>query len=110
MVDNTQTGKVVTEEGDEVVAVTGNNNTSPVQTGPAGFLSKEPVAIQAVIQAGIALAIGFGFSISPEQMGLILMFTAAILGLVTRQQVTPFITTGVASKTENSGTIELPRE
>lgn len=105
---NTNPANVVTERGEEVVAVDNNNNQAPVQTGAGGWLSREPVAVQAVIQAAIAMAMGFGFDISPEQMGLILMFTAAVLGLITRQQVTPFISTGVPVKSK--GTIEVPRQ
>ena len=48
----------------------------------------EPSMILAVVSAGLALGMGFGLNISPEQMGLIMAFAAAILGLITRSQVT----------------------
>lgn len=48
----------------------------------------EPTMILAVVSAGIALAIGFGANISTQQMGLIMAFVAAVLGLINRSQVT----------------------
>lgn len=51
--------------------------------------NREPAAVLAVVQAGLALGIGFGLSLTTEQMSLILAFTAAVLGLVTRSKVTP---------------------
>ena len=50
---------------------------------------REPAAIIAVIQALIALGIGFGLNLSGEQTALIVAAFAAVLGLVTRSQVTP---------------------
>ncbi len=61
---------------------------------PTSFLTREPVALQAVVQAALGLFIGFGLPVSTEQMGLVLVFTAAILALMTRQNVTPFEATG----------------
>lgn len=51
--------------------------------------NREPVAILATLHALIALAIGFGLSISPEQFGLVEVALAAVLGLVARSQVSP---------------------
>lgn len=51
------------------------------------FLDKEPAVILGVLQAALALAIGFGLKISPEQMGLIMAFAAAVVALVVRQNV-----------------------
>jgi len=48
----------------------------------------EPTLILAVVQAGIALGIGFGLHVSTEQMALILTFTGAVLALINRGQVT----------------------
>lgn len=56
---------------------------------PATIFGREPVAIQAVLQAALALGIGFGLQLSAAQIGLILAFSAAMLGLITRMQVTP---------------------
>ena len=50
---------------------------------------REPVAILAVIQAGIALGMAYGLSVTPEQMALMLTFTGAVLALITRSQVSP---------------------
>lgn len=50
---------------------------------------REPALILAAVQAAIALAIGFGVDISPEQFGLIMAFCAAVLGLIVRQRVSP---------------------
>lgn len=75
------------------------NNVDPtaevqVQKKPAPFFSREPVMIMATIQTFLALAMGFGLEITVEQMGLILGFSAAVLSLITRQQVTPFVSSG----------------
>lgn len=48
----------------------------------------EPTMILSVVSAGIALAIGFGAHISTQQMGFIMAFVAAVLGLINRSQVT----------------------
>lgn len=72
---------------------------------PPSWLTREPVAVQAVIQAFIGLVIGFGLPVTTEQMGLILVFTASVLALITRQQVTPFEASGNAlvNKDKNVG-------
>jgi hypothetical protein len=41
----------------------------------------------AVVSGAVALAIGFGAHITVEQMGLIMAFSAAVLGVITRQSV-----------------------
>lgn len=51
--------------------------------------NREPAATLAVVQAALALAVGFGLALTGEQVALILAFTAAVLGWVTRSQVTP---------------------
>jgi hypothetical protein len=50
---------------------------------------REPAMILAAVQAVIALAVGFGLPVSPAQVALIVAFTAAALGVVTRSQVSP---------------------
>ena len=50
---------------------------------------REPALIIAAIQALLALGVGFGLRVTPEQMALILAAAAAVLGVITRQQVTP---------------------
>jgi hypothetical protein len=37
----------------------------------------------------MALAVSFGLSLTPEQIGAILALSAAVLAIVTRQLVTP---------------------
>lgn len=49
----------------------------------------EPAMVLAVVQAGLALAVGFGVHITTEQMGLVMAFAAAVFGLWTRSRVTP---------------------
>lgn len=49
----------------------------------------EPVMVLALIEAGIALAVGFGLDWTAEQVALVVAFTAALLGLVARSAVTP---------------------
>lgn len=68
--------------------------TAGVAQSAPSWLTTEPVALQATIQAAIGVAIGFGMPVSSEQMSLILIFTAAVLAMITRQQVTPFSATG----------------
>lgn len=54
-----------------------------------GLWGREPAAVLAVVQAGLALGIGFGVTLTQEQMALILALTAAVIGLITRQHVAP---------------------
>ena len=54
------------------------------------LIKNEPVAFQALIQATIALLVGFNvIDISEEQFGLLMAFTAAFLAFFTRKAVTP---------------------
>jgi hypothetical protein len=53
------------------------------------LIKQEPVGVQGIIQAVLALGTSFGLGLSNSQMGAILAVTAAILALLTRQQVTP---------------------
>ena len=48
----------------------------------------EPTLVLSVVSAGVALAVGFGAHVTTEQMGLIMAFAAAVLGLINRSQVT----------------------
>lgn len=57
---------------------------------PSGsFLGREPALWIGVIGALVSLAIGFGVDITTEQFGLIMAAVSAVLGLVTRSQVSP---------------------
>ena len=53
------------------------------------MFGREPALIIGVVQAIVALAVGFGLDVTEEQVGLILAATAAVLAFVTRSQVTP---------------------
>lgn len=57
---------------------------------PSGsFLGREPALWLAAVGAIVSLAIGFGLEVTTEQFGLIMAAVAAVLGLVTRSQVSP---------------------
>lgn len=51
--------------------------------------NREPVMFLAVLQAAVALAMAFGLKLSATEIGAIMAFTAAVLGLITRSQVVP---------------------
>lgn len=53
------------------------------------MFGREPAVILGLVSALIALAVGFGLDITPEQVGLIMAAVTAIIGFVTRSQVTP---------------------
>jgi uncharacterized protein (DUF2062 family) len=42
---------------------------------------------QAIVSAGLALAVGFGLAITPAQIGLVAAFLAAVGGFVIRANV-----------------------
>ena len=50
--------------------------------------SREPAMILAVVQAALALLMGFGLKLTGDQVALVMAFLAAVLGLLTRRQVT----------------------
>lgn len=50
---------------------------------------REPVLYLTLVEVTLALAAGFGLDLSGRQITLIVAFTAAVLGVVTRQRVTP---------------------
>lgn len=53
------------------------------------IFGREPALIIGLIQAGLALAIGFGLALTAGQVGAILAFSAAVLSVVTRSKVSP---------------------
>lgn len=59
------------------------------------MFGKEPALIIGAVNALLALGVGFGLPVTPAQVGLINGAVAAILAVVTRQQVVPV---GVADK------------
>jgi hypothetical protein len=56
--------------------------------------NREPALILAFVSAVIALVISFGLDLSTDQVGAIMAVVAALLGLITRSQVTPTAKTG----------------
>jgi hypothetical protein len=49
--------------------------------------AREPAVWLGLIQAGLALGVGFGLHVTTEQMGLIMAFAAAVAAVVIRQNV-----------------------
>lgn len=52
-------------------------------------IKEEPAALMAVIQTAVILAVEFGLDLTTGQQASILAASAAVLGLLTRQMVTP---------------------
>lgn len=53
------------------------------------ILGREPILILAAVQATIALVAAFGLQLSAEQIAALVAFSAAVLGVIARQRVTP---------------------
>lgn len=53
------------------------------------IFGREPALVMGVVQAGLALGIGFGLALTAAQVSLILAFSAAVLSLVVRRKVAP---------------------
>lgn len=51
--------------------------------------NREPALILSALNAILALAVGFGAPVTPQQAALINAAVVAVLGLITRSQVTP---------------------
>lgn len=49
----------------------------------------EPALVMGLVQAAIILAVSFGLDLTDTQTAALLAFTAALLSVITRQQVTP---------------------
>jgi len=52
-------------------------------------IQAEPVMTMAVIQATISMAVGFGLNWTGQQVSLVTLFGAAVLGWIARSKVTP---------------------
>jgi len=52
-------------------------------------IKNEPVLALGIVQAGLALAVGFGLGFTGEQVGLVVAFTATVLSFIARNRVTP---------------------
>lgn len=57
------------------------------------ILGREPAVLLGLVGSLIALGVGFGLDVTPEQVGLIMAAVSAILGAITRTRVTPTSTT-----------------
>ena len=53
------------------------------------LIAGEPVLTLALVQATLALLVGFGLHWTAEQISLVMAFTAALLGFIARSKVTP---------------------
>lgn len=58
------------------------------------IFGREPSLVLGLLQAGLALAIGFGLQLSGEQVALIMAFAATIASVWVRSKVTPNATGG----------------
>lgn len=54
-----------------------------------GWWNREPAVLLGLLNAGLALGVGFGLPMTPSQATLLNAFMAALLGFVTRSQVSP---------------------
>lgn len=72
---------------------------------------REPAVVLGLIQAGLALLLSFGFELTVEQQGSIIAFSAVLIAVITRSQVTPIanVPDVVVSVETPEGTIE-PRK
>lgn len=50
---------------------------------------RQPVYILAVVQAALALAVGFGLNLSGDQVALVMALATAVVALITNRHVTP---------------------
>ncbi len=50
---------------------------------------REPAVILSLVSALVAVGVGFGLDVTPEQVGLIMAAVSAVIGFATRSQVTP---------------------
>lgn len=52
-------------------------------------MKTEPALILGAVNAALAVAVGFGLKVTPQQAGLINAAVAAVLAIIVRQHVTP---------------------
>jgi hypothetical protein len=55
------------------------------------ILGREPVLVMVAVQALIGVGIAFGLSLSADQVTAVMAGSAAVLGLIVRQRVSPTI-------------------
>lgn len=66
-----------------------------------------PARAAAVVSSGLALGIGYGLSMSPEQFGLTMVFVNSLLGFLTEKVVSPTIKLPELDDDVDSGHDEL---
>ena len=54
-------------------------------------IRREPALVAGLVQAVLALLVAFGLDLTGEQTASILAVTAALLAVLTRAQVTPYV-------------------
>ena len=58
--------------------------------GPSGTIfGRQPVLIMTAIQLAIIAACSFGLNLTGQQVGLLILFSAALLGILANTLVTP---------------------
>ena len=60
-----------------------------ISNSKPSLFGREPALILGAVNSVIAVAVGFGLNVTPEQVGLINAATAAVLAVIVRAQVTP---------------------
>lgn len=53
------------------------------------LFNREPVLFTSAVRAGVVLATTFGLNLDAGQIGGVMLFTEAVLGLIVRHQVSP---------------------
>jgi len=53
------------------------------------LFGREPALVMGALNAIIALAVGFGLELSPDQIGAIMAAVAAVIAVIVRSRVTP---------------------
>lgn len=59
------------------------------EQNPWNLWGREPAMVLALVGAIISLAVSFGLHLTAEQTGAIMAVTQLVLGLITRQKVSP---------------------
>lgn len=74
------------------------------------LFGREPALILGAVNALIAVAVGFGLPVSPLQVGLINAAVAAILAVITRQNVVPIAVADKQIEIAKAADIRTPNE
>jgi hypothetical protein len=72
------------------------------------LFDREPVLIAQLVRAAIVAATAFGLGLSPAQIGAVVLFTEAVLGVLVRRAVTsPATAAGLATNAPQASTPEI---